>query len=105
MNAFPDAPGHRGVETSVEAAADLAPCVTRLKKLALETITAAGPDGFTAEELAETLGLARVVIQPRTTELKLLGQIVDSGQRRRNRSSGKRAIVWTLPQYRKGGAS
>ena len=37
--------------------------------------------------------MERTTVQPRTSELKLLGLIEDSGERRRNRN-GKRAIVW-----------
>lgn len=95
---YPDAPGHRGVETSVEAADDLAPQCGRLQRMALDTIREAGFIGLTAEELAALLGVERVVIQPRTTELCRKGLVVDSGQRRRN-TSGKRAIVWVVPEY------
>ncbi len=90
---YPDAPGHRGVDTSIAAANDLAPKLGRLQNAALAAIRAAGLIGLTADELAATLDVDRWTIQPRTSELKLRGLIKDSGRRRKN-ASGKRAIVW-----------
>jgi hypothetical protein len=93
MSVYPDAPGHRHVETSVEAADAIAPVLGRLQRLAETTIRAAGERGLTADELAARLAMTRWSIQPRTTELKRKGIIRDSGQRRQN-TTGKRAIVW-----------
>lgn len=95
---YPDAPGHRGVETSIAAAEAVAPKLGRLQRLALDAIKARGPWGLTADELAEALNLDRYSIQPRTSELRRKLLIADCGLRRRN-SSGKAAIVWTLPQF------
>lgn len=85
-------------ETGYEAAAAVAEDAARLRPLALRRIAAAGASGLTAEELASVMAVPRETIQPRTSELRVLGKIADSGQRRLNRS-GKRAIVWTLPEY------
>ena len=93
MTCYPDAPGHRNVDTSIEAADALAPKLGRLQRLAEATIRDAGADGLTADELAARLNTDRWSIQPRTTELKRKGIIRDSGQRRHN-ATGKRAIVW-----------
>lgn len=93
MSAYPDAPGHRGVETSIAAAAAIAPKLGRLQQIALEAIREAGWLGLTADELAEKVGMDRWSIQPRTSELKRKGLIRDSGQRRPN-ATGKRAIAW-----------
>jgi hypothetical protein len=100
---YPDAPGHRGIETSKEAADALAPKLGRLQKLALERIRAAGAHGLTADELAEACRMDRWSIQPRTTELSRKLLIVDSGLRRLN-SSGRRAIVWITPENRREAA-
>ena len=92
---YPDAPGHRGVDTSIEAANDIAPDLGRYQRSAFSFILAAGDAGLTAEELAAAMGVERTTAQPRTSELRLRHMIKDSGQRRRN-VSGKRAIVWVV---------
>lgn len=100
---YPEAPGHRGVDTSVEAANDFAPKLARWQRLSLEAIQVSGSRGLTADELAETLGCDRYTAQPRTSELKRKGLIVDSGLRRMN-ATGKRAIVWVVPQHKRDAA-
>lgn len=99
---YPGEPGHRGVDTSMEAAAVVAGVTGRVRRLVHEAIRIRGALGSTAEELATMLGMERTTVQPRTTELKLLGLIRDSGQRRANRN-GKRAIVWVAARPVQGG--
>lgn len=98
MNAYPDVPGHRGVETSMEAADEIATDCARLQSMALAAIRGAGSSGLTADELAAKLDMNRWSIQPRTSELRAKRLIGDSGQRRRN-CTGKRAIVWVAREY------
>jgi predicted transcriptional regulator of viral defense system len=93
MSTYPDAPGHRHVDTSMAAADDLAPKLGRLQRMTNDAIGQAGWLGLTADELAATLGMDRWSIQPRTSELRRKGLIRDSGQRRPN-ATGKMAIVW-----------
>ncbi|SMQ68895.1 hypothetical protein SAMN06297468_1167 [Altererythrobacter xiamenensis] len=93
MSTYPDAPGHRNVETSIAAAEALTPKLGRLQRMAHAAIRDAGFIGLTADELAVRLDMDRYSIQPRTSELKRKGMIRDCGQRRPN-SSGKMAIVW-----------
>ena len=50
---------------------------------------------MTSDECARELGIDRLAIRPRFTELSQSGSIQDSGQRRKN-SNGKSAIVWKL---------
>lgn len=95
MNAYPDAPGHRNVDTSIAAAEALAPKLGRLQRMAEEAIRDAGLKGLTADELAARLEMDRWSIQPRTSELKRKGLIRDSGMRRPN-ATGKQAIVWIV---------
>ena len=99
---YPDAPGHRGVATSIEAADAMAPKIGRLQRLALDTIAGRAALGATADEVAELTGLDRWSIQPRTSELRRKSMIVDSGLRRRN-ATGKNAIVWVLPEHKREG--
>jgi hypothetical protein len=101
MTNYPDAPGHRGVETSVEAAESMKPSLARLQKLVLDAIGSRAALGATADECAALLGLDRWSVQPRTSELRRKRLIVDSGLRRRNETR-KNAIVWTLPKYERG---
>jgi hypothetical protein len=97
---YPLSAGFKGdAETSANAAADITPETGRLRKMALNGISSRGAFGYTSEELADALGVARVSIQPRTSELQALGKIAKSRQRRRNASSGKMAVVWVLPEY------
>ncbi|WP_260482371.1 hypothetical protein [Sphingomicrobium flavum] len=100
---YPHTPGHRGVDTSIEAADQLARKLGRLQRMALEAITRAGAAGLTADELAERLDMDRYSIQPRTSELKRMGKIVDSRLRRKN-CTGKSAIVWVLPHFKREAA-
>lgn len=93
MNVYPDAPGHRNVDTSIAAATALAPKLGRLQRMAETAIRNAGQYGLTADELAARLGMDRWSIQPRTSELRRKGLIRDSGLRRPN-ATGKQAIVW-----------
>ena len=96
MDIYPNAPGHRNVDTSIAAADALAPKLGRLQRMAADAIREASPHGLTADELAAQLDMDRWSIQPRTSELKRKGLIRDSGQRRLN-CTGKLAIVWIAP--------
>ncbi len=93
MSDYPHSPGHRGVDTSIAAARDLDLSVSRLQRIALRAIRAAGARGLTTNELAISVRIDRDTIQPRTSELRERGLIRDSGARRCN-ANGKRAIVW-----------
>lgn len=90
---YPHAPGHRGIDTSIAAADAVASKLGRLQAMAFDAIRTVGARGLTADELCERLDLDRYTIQPRTSELRRMGKIRDSGQRRRN-ASNKLAIVW-----------
>lgn len=97
--AYPDLPGHRGVDTSAAAAEGLTPKLARLQRLTLDAIARTGAAGLTAHELADVTGLPREAAQPRISECRKKGLVVDSGRRRFN-ASGKRAIVWTVPEHK-----
>jgi hypothetical protein len=91
--AYPQGPGHRGIDTSINAARQVAPRVGTLQAKALVAIRAASRAGLTTIELAARLQVDSASIQPRTSELRRMGLIMDSGRRRRN-PSGVGSIVW-----------
>lgn len=101
---YPDAPGHRGISTSIEAADAMAPKMARLQRMTFETIAGRGAHGCTADEVSDLLGVDHRSTQPRATELKLKGLIVDSGMRRVN-STGRSAIVWVTPDHKLSAAA
>ncbi|WP_426262986.1 hypothetical protein [Sphingomonas sp. PWP1-2] len=92
---YPEAPGHRGVDTSIAAADTVAASLGRLQRTVFCAVRDAGANGATTNELAERLGIDRGTVQPRTSELRRQHMIADSGQRRRN-ANGKSAIVWVV---------
>ncbi|HEX8444149.1 MAG TPA: hypothetical protein VF631_10940 [Allosphingosinicella sp.] len=102
---YPTVAGYKATDTSAAAARDITPETGRLRLLVLNDIAAQREHGSTSEEIVERTGVPRVSIQPRTSELRRLGKIVDSGKRRPNPSSGKQAIVWVLRQFKRGGAA
>jgi hypothetical protein len=96
---YPNSAGFKGAaETGREAAEAIAPKLGRLQRLVLDALKARGAYGLTPEELAAQREMDRVSVQPRFSELKAKGLIVDSGKRRSNPSSRKRAVVWVLAE-------
>lgn len=95
---YPEAPGHRFVDTSMEAAEIIAPHCNRLQRKVLQGYREAGAYGATVDEMCERLRENRYTIQPRCTELKLMGLLADSGQRRKNQS-GASARVLVLAEF------
>lgn len=65
-----------------------------LRETVLAALKQVGPK--TADELADYLNESPLSIRPRFSELNKLGAIVDTGERRRNRS-GNTAKVWRAP--------
>lgn len=85
--------------TSVAAAEALQPDARTLREDVLRAIRRAGAAGLTADEAAAALALTPFTTRPRCTELHTAGLIADSGVRRAN-ASGRRAIVWIVPEHR-----
>jgi hypothetical protein len=56
--------------------------------------------GRTADEAAADCGMDRWSIQPRVSECKAKGLIVDSGLRRPN-VTGRNAVVWVTPEHKR----
>jgi len=91
--AYPDTPGHRGIDTSIAAADTVAGVAGPLRRMVYKAVHEAGYRGLTTDEIAAALRMPRYSVQPRTTELKHDQRICDSGRRRPN-VSGCNAIVW-----------
>ncbi|MDR7155373.1 hypothetical protein J2W40_002200 [Sphingobium xenophagum] len=97
---FPYTAGFKGsAETGREAAEAINKKLGRLQRLVLGAVKGRGRYGLTPEEGADILDIDRVSVQPRFSELKALGLVKDSGQRRVNPSSRKRAVVWVLAGF------
>tara|TARA_R100001594_G_scaffold109778_1_gene144492 strand:+ start:515 stop:892 length:378 start_codon:yes stop_codon:yes gene_type:complete len=88
---YPEGPAATPDLTSIEAAADIADRVPALRGKVLRLLQ---EHPSTVHEAAETLGITVPAIQPRFSELRARNLITDSGEKRRNKTSGKRAIVW-----------
>lgn len=95
MSDYPYSPAKGQTDTSSDAAEAIKPITARVQRLALEGIILAGQQGLTAVELADLLCMERTTVQPRISELRRLGRIEDSGERRHN-PNRKRAIVWVV---------
>lgn len=102
LDEYPHSAGHRGVDTSIAAAASINDALPRLQWCVLGVILGFGEDGATADEVAFVLGWERFRARPRTSELRKAGRIVDSG-RRRDSLSGIASIVWVAREYAGGG--
>lgn len=102
MSDYPDSAGHRGVDTSIAAAAAINNALPKLQASVLGVVVGAGQRGATADEVAAALGWERFRVRPRTSELRKAGRIVDSG-RRRDSLSGIASIVWIAREHAGGG--
>jgi len=98
---YPYAAATGRTDTSAAAAASIQTVTARVQRLVLGAIQSSGGYGLTAHELATTLNLERTTVQPRTSELRRLGCIKDSGRRRLN-PNRKRAIVWVAHEVTHG---
>jgi len=94
---YPESAGFKRDGTS-QIAANTTDAST-LRAMALASVKS-GPK--TADQVAEHLGIDRLAIRPRLTELQALGMVRDSGNRAAN-ASGKKAIVWEATKKAKPG--
>jgi hypothetical protein len=81
---------------SAEAAEKIAWSTSRLRSLVLGEL-GRWPAGRTADEIAHGLCRSPLSIRPRLSELKALGKVMSTGQRRLN-ESGMSATVWALSE-------
>ena len=92
---YPHKAGHRGVRTSKKSADEINPKLRRLQKMILIELEKVYPEGLNTSELAKLTNKNILSIRPRTTELKLLGAIIDTETTRKN-DGGKSEIVYKL---------
>ena len=66
---YPYSPGHKEVETSIEAAEAIKEGVETIRNKVFNVIANKGNFGATADEVADLLGLSSFTVRPRVTEL------------------------------------
>ena len=88
---YPQSPGYSHRPTSRAAAEKIKSRALTLRESCLYALRQIGNQ--TADEIAEALGESILAVRPRITELAKLDQIIDTEQRRKNKS-GRLAIVW-----------
>ena len=84
---------HAPADTRREAYLRILPQMGRMGRTVLQYVLAQREKGATDEEIAEATKLRESTARARRVELRDLGVIVDSGQRRKTRSR-RLAIVW-----------
>lgn len=87
---YPQVPGYREAVTSKAAVADAEPSAENLRSIVL---CALKMSPGTVHEIAAFAHLSVPTIQPRFSELRKMGKIEPTGERRKNASDSK-AHVW-----------
>jgi hypothetical protein len=103
-NNYPFHPGAYPIDTALAAADAIAPAVSYLQKLILGVLREVAAYGATGDEIAARLGWERFRVRPRTSELRVMRKIVDSGRRRKSQS-GIASIVWVLAEHAQNGGA
>jgi hypothetical protein len=94
---YRDAPDFKVWGPSEKAAEAMGSTANKMRAAVLAQFTQY-PAGATAGEVARDLDLSVLSVRPRVSELKRLGEIRQTGARRKN-ESGMTATVWqTVPQ-------
>lgn len=88
---YPNSPGYRQRDTSMEAAA----LVTDIDAINARILDALAVQPMTDYELAEFLGETHRRVQPRRSTMTAAGKIIDSGTRRKS-PFNRYAIAWGL---------
>ena len=91
---YPNRPGFKSRGASEEAARHVTGEASRLRAAVLAELQR-WPAGRTADEIAQDLRRSPLSVRPRLSELKAMGKIVATGDRRRN-ESGMSASVWKV---------
>lgn len=98
MSNYPSSPGFKKFGTSEEAARSMKQSASSLQQKIIRLLQVEG--STTADICAEKLGVDRLAIRPRFTELAKLGIIRETGEKRKNKS-GRMASVYRLINWEK----
>lgn len=90
--AYPERPGFKERTTSRDAA-DKVASGTEAARIQIHAIIALAPDGLTADQAAKIMNRPPLYVRPRVAELRKLGMLEMTGERRKN-DSGLSANVW-----------
>jgi hypothetical protein len=93
-SSYPQTPGFKSRGASQEAAQHVAGAASRLRAAVLAELRR-WPGGRTADEIAISMQRSPLSVRPRISELRAMGQVVATGERRRN-ESGMSASVWVV---------
>jgi transcription initiation factor IIE alpha subunit len=91
---YPYSPGHKEVDTSIEAAEAIKEGVETIRNKVFNVIANKGNFGATADEVAELLNYSPFTVRPRVTELFKLNKI-ERKDKRKNLSQ-KSAYVYVV---------
>jgi predicted transcriptional regulator len=86
LSHYPDSPGFTEPTTSRDAAEIIARDINARQREVLDVYRIAGDAGLTADEAAAKLGRSVLAVRPRVTELRALGLIEKTKERRANES-------------------
>jgi biotin operon repressor len=89
-----DGVGYQRTDTSRDAADGIAPRARAIRKAVLDYLTIA-PRPRSTEEIAAAVGVIYASVQPRLSELRNDGLVIDSGARGTSRY-GKKCILWQI---------
>lgn len=95
---YPHTPAATRDDTSQQAALSIWELALTLRGQIYQLLRVEG--GFTVHEAADQLGETVPAVQPRFSELRAQELIYDSGERRVNHASGKKAIVWKAVRFK-----
>lgn len=84
---------HKGNQESTEANKKVQPTKEQTRREVLAFIIGRGKQGATADEIAAAFECTHNHVAPRISELKLKGQVVPSGERRKTRSGCSAAVL------------
>ena len=98
MNIYPEQPGYKAEGTSADAAQSVRLVASKGRLACMRALIKFGP--MTADEVAAHLGMDRLYIRPRMSELVRMGSIRETGERRKNISGRSAAVMWIVPQDR-----